>query len=133
MGVELYWENVVRLREHMLVGRWEFIKMNGIQMKEWTQKSGASLLGYRPNVSVIVNRWFGFHFLNEEDALKIAGLPWVKGRDFLALQHWKVGFDPVVESPKRKIIWANYPALPLSYGQRVPFNCKQNRKTVLYG
>jgi len=48
--------------------------------------------------------WFKFHFLKEADANKIVTLPWMKGQDFLVLQHWKVGFDLVMEVPKRNII-----------------------------
>lgn len=61
----------------------------------------------------MVNGWFRFDFVKEDDPNKIVSLPWLKGWWFLVLQHWKVGFDPVTEVPKRKIIWAKLPGFPI--------------------
>jgi len=87
--------------------------MNGVQMKECIQNTWSSLLGYRPKVSFMVNGWFRFHFLKEEDATNIVAFPSFKGRGFLVLQNWKVEFDIMMEVPKRKNIWAKLPGLPI--------------------
>lgn len=38
---------------------------------------------------------------------------WLKGRGFLILQKWKVGFDPFIKTPQRNLLWVKFPGLPL--------------------
>lgn len=68
-------------------------------MKVRIQNNWSLILQYKSKVGVLLNGWFGFHFLKQEDAKKIMSSPWVHGHGFLSLQKWSVGFDPINEVP----------------------------------
>ena len=66
-------------------------------------------------VSHLINGWFSIHFLDEKDAQTIISRTWVRGRSFMQLIPWYLGFNPVLEAPRSKIIWMKLPGLPLEY------------------
>jgi len=72
-----------------------------------------SLLGYMPFVVRLMGGWYSFHFLCQEDLLKIQALPWIKGQGFLALHSWYIGFNLLKETPKNKLIWVKLPGLQI--------------------
>lgn len=113
MGIDIYWDNVVKMKHKVLVGHWEHIRMSSGQMKEWVQKCWFCIVGNRPKVSMLLNSWFGFHFMTVEDADRIGSISCVKGRGFLCLQNQTVRFNPIKEDPQRKYIWVKLPSLPL--------------------
>lgn len=44
---------------------------------------------------------------------RILKVAWVKGQGFIILQIWRVGFDPFSKVPRRNLVWAKLPGLPL--------------------
>ena len=44
MGIDIYWDNVVKMKYKVLVDHWEHIRMSSGQMKEWVQNVGFVLL-----------------------------------------------------------------------------------------
>lgn len=74
MGIDIYWDNVVKMKHMVLVGHWEHIRMSSGQMKEWVQKCWFCIVGNRLKVSMLLNSWFGFHFMTVEDADRIGSI-----------------------------------------------------------
>lgn len=60
-----------------------------------------------------MNKWVVFHFLAEEDLLKILHLKWVKGKVFPWLKRWFVGFSPSKEFIPRSLRWLKMLGFPL--------------------
>ena len=40
---------------------------------------------------------------------------WVRGRSYLQLVPWYLGFNPVMEAPRSRIVWVKIPGLPLEF------------------
>ncbi len=51
----------------------------------WVETKWKKLLGYMPSVLKLMNGWYNFHFMSQDNLNKINALPWIKGRGFLAL------------------------------------------------
>lgn len=73
-------------------------------MRKWVETKWKSLLGYMPLVVQLMNGWYNFHFLSQDDLHKIKALPWIKGSGFLALHPWYIVFNPLKETPRNKLI-----------------------------
>jgi len=69
---------------------------------------------------------YSFHFLSEDDLRIIAERPWVKDRGFLAMYAWYVGFNPLKQMPKNKLIWVKLPGLPLEFWTKDVFTDIRN-------
>lgn len=90
-------------------------------MRSSMETKWKSLLGYMPSVVRLLNGWFIFHFLSYDNFNKIKALSWIKGRGFLALHSWYVGFNPLKETPENKLIWVKFPGLPIKLQTRQVF------------
>lgn len=119
--VDVYLDNSMMLKERAVVGRCDYMKIVGAQMKEWIDKKWTSIVGYCLKVSILVNGWFGVHFMPSEDAEKISSRPWVRGREFLRLKKWYIGFDPSKRIQRENISGSNYEGFHLSFGPKGKF------------
>ena len=74
--------------------------MQEIVMVKWVRITWCPILGYNPKVRIMMNSWFSVHFMHEEDYAKILKWTWVRGRSFMQLLPWHLGFNPVLEAHK---------------------------------
>ena len=82
-------------------------------MNAWVIDRLVQILNYRLDIILLEKGWYFFHFLSLEDAQRILRDPWVQGHSYLLPQRWKDGFNPLVEPPGRKLVWAKLLSLPL--------------------
>lgn len=87
-------------------------------MRNLVETKWKSLLGYMPSVVRLMGGWYSFQFLCDEDLIKITAIPWIKGQSFLALHTWYVGFNPLKETPKNKLIWVKLSGFPIEFWTR---------------
>lgn len=106
-------ERIDSLQKLALVGKWHFPLMKDSETRQWLSDQWSPILGYTPIISLMMKDWYSFHFLKEKDLEVILGKPWVKGRSFLYLSRWYMGFDPLKNTPSNSLIWAKLPNLPL--------------------
>lgn len=71
-----------------------------------------------PSMVRLMASWYSFHFLFQEDLIKIKVIPWIKGWIFLALHTWYVGFNPMKETPKKKLIWVKLSGFLIGFWTR---------------
>jgi len=112
-GYDVLRNRVSSLQKRALIGKWIFSESSKFDMKKWAKKVWEPLLGYSTNVSILMNAWFSIHFLHMDDADKILKIPQVRGRSFLQLHKWYIGFNPLLDTPKNDIIWVKLMGLPL--------------------
>lgn len=103
------------------MGKWYFAEIEEAEMRNWVATKWKSLLGYIPTLVRLMGGWYSYHFLSEEDLQKKLVLPWVKGRGFLALHSWYMGFNPLKKMPKNKLIWVKLPGLPTEFWTKEMF------------
>lgn len=87
--------------------------MHVVQMRGWVDVHWASIISYKPMINILMNEWFSFHFLHLEDVDLIQGLPWVCDRSYWSLQQWSLGFNPLKEVLRCKLVCVKLPSLPL--------------------
>lgn len=108
------WDFISSLQKHTLVRRWYFDKTKnrhvGVVRLQWTW-----ILDYPPKFCHLMNDWYKFHFMSQEDSTRILATPWVRGCSFLSLHNWYIGFNPMKETPKDHMIWVKLLGLPLEY------------------
>jgi len=97
------------------MGKWHFTNLSEVEMRIWVDTKWKSLLGYMPTVVRLLSGWYSFHFLNHEDPMKIKAIPWIKGKSFLELLSWYIGFNHMKETPQNKLIWVKLPGLPIEF------------------
>lgn len=68
---------IVSLQKRALVGRWHFSSMEDGQFRIWIGDKWNALLRYIPTIVRLMNHWYNFHFLKEQDLEMILSLPWV--------------------------------------------------------
>lgn len=81
-------DRISSLQKRALVGRWHFPSMEETQFRNWIMARWTPLLVYSPSIVRLMNDWFSFHFLREQDLEIIFSKPWVRDRNFLALYKW---------------------------------------------
>lgn len=106
-------DRIVSLQKHALVGRWHFPSMEDGQFRIWIGDNWNALLGYIPKIVRLMNNWYSFHFLKEQDLEIIFSLPWVHDKSFLALHKWYIGFNPLRSTPQNNYIWVKLLSLPI--------------------
>lgn len=94
---------------------WIFAELSGQDMQNWSRQGWTPLLGYVSKINILMNAWFWIHFLQLEDTENIFRIPWVRGKQFLQLHKWYIGFNPSLDTPKNEIIWVKLPDLPLAF------------------
>ena len=67
-------DKVISLQKYALVGIWYFSDLLEEEMRDWVESKWKTLLDYAPMVSKLVNSWYNFHFLCQEDLEKILRL-----------------------------------------------------------
>jgi hypothetical protein len=75
VGKDITLERVSSLASKALVGKFFYIKMRKAQISQWIQDFWKPLVGYCLRYSLLSNHWLVFHFLVEEDLLKILDIP----------------------------------------------------------
>lgn len=80
-------------------------------MRNWLGTKWKSLLGYISTIVRLIKNWYSFHFLSMEDFETIRSIPWVHGKNFLALHNWYIGYNPLHNAPTNKLIWVKLPGL----------------------
>lgn len=83
------------------------------QFRIWIGDKWNALLGYAPTIVRLMNNWYNFHFLKEQDLEIVFSLPWVHDKIFLALHKWYIGFNPLQSTPQNNYIWVKLPGLPI--------------------
>lgn len=112
---DVLWERVSRLQKRALVGKWIFAELSEHDMQNWVKITWEPILGYAPQISILMNSWFSVHFLHMENAEKILRISWVWARSFLHLHKWYIGFNPLLDAPKNEIVWGKLPRLPIEF------------------
>jgi len=87
--------------------------MEDSETRKWIDKKWKLMLGYMPTVVRILEGWYRFHFLSQEDLEKIIAIPWIHGKKFLTLHKWYIGYNPLRNTPSNKLVWVKLPGLPL--------------------
>lgn len=109
------WGRVISLQKRALIGRWMFADGHVSDMLEWAKNVWTPIVGYAPEVSLLLNDWYSIHFKNENDVALIFNKTWVRGKSFLQLLPWYLGFNPIMEAPKNRSMWVKLPGLPLEF------------------
>lgn len=78
-------------------------------MRGWVETKWKTLPGYMPSMVKLMNGSYNFHFISRDDLDKIKAVSWIKGRVFLALHSWYIGFNMLKETEKDKLIWVRFP------------------------
>jgi len=92
---DVLFDCVISLQKHALVGKWHFADMEDSDMHAWLHSKWHILLDYIPTIVRLLNGWYNFHFLCQEDLEKIKSVPWLKGSSFLTLYFLYIGFNPL--------------------------------------
>jgi hypothetical protein len=90
-------DRVLGLSERALVGKFLYRKMNFHHFSEWLLSFWKPILGYCPRFILLANHWMVFHFLAEEELLRILSTPWIFGKGVLTLKRWSPSFNPYRE------------------------------------
>ena len=106
---------VIFLQKCALIGRWMFADGHVNDMLEWAKNVWSPIVGYAPKVTLLLNNWYSIHFMNEKDVALIVNKTWVRGKSFLQLLPWYLGFNPIMEAPKNRSVWVKLPGLPLEF------------------
>lgn len=69
-------------------------------------------------MKLLVNSWYGIHFLCAQDAHKILIIPWVKGHCSHSPSMWNIDLNPLIELPQHKVVWDKFPELPIELWTR---------------
>lgn len=109
------WDKVASLQKQALIGKWLYSEDVLVDMSKWVKNYWCPMLGYIPKVSNMMGNWFSVHFLHEEDCRRILECTSVRGRSFMQLMPWFLGFNPDIDAPKSKLVWVKVPGLPLEF------------------
>jgi len=97
-------DRVSSLSKKALVGKSFYTRFHKAQLV-WMQDFWKLVLGYCTRFGLLSNHWFIFHFLAEEDLLKILNSPWIINRGVIMIKHWVLEFNPLSESFKKRLLW----------------------------
>ena len=115
LGLELTVDKVAGMQKRTLIGRLEYIKLTGPEMKTWMQQNWEPIIGYTPRFSVLMKGWFCFHFISEAAVEQILKKFWTIQRGSLVLEHWYMAFDPVSAPVRKRHLWVILPGFPLHW------------------
>ena len=102
----------------------EFVKLTRMKLLDWIHDQWKSFIQKILRVLTLVNSWFMFHFLSEEDRKVVEEWLWVFGKGSLVLSRWNVHFDPRMSTLAKRHLWVILPGFPL-------FFCNINAFTVV--
>ena len=77
-----------------LVGKMEFVQLSRANLLDWVREQWNPFIQNVPKVLALVNGWYLFHFLSEDDRKAIEKRYKVHGKGSLVLSIWNVHFDP---------------------------------------
>ena len=113
LGLELTLDKVVGMRKRTLIGRLEYCKFTGPEMKAWMTSNWEPVIGYTPRFSVLMKGWFCFHFISESEATDILDRFWTIQKGSLVLEKWYTSFDTETTPIRKRHLWALLPGFPL--------------------
>ena len=76
LGLGLMLDKFVGMHKRALIGRFEYLKMSGPELKLWIQEHWKPLIGYLPRFSLLLRGWICFHLLSEEDVGFLLSIFW---------------------------------------------------------
>jgi hypothetical protein len=86
-------DRVTSLAEKALVGKFFYSRLTKVQLSDWILGFWKPLLGYSPRFCLLSNHWIIFHFLSEEDLLRVMNSLWIINRGVLMLKRWVPRFQ----------------------------------------
>lgn len=115
LGLDLTVDKVVSMYQRTLIGRLEYCRFTGPEMKDWMHRIWEPIIGYTPHFFVLINGWFCFHFISEADSTLILEKLWTMQKGSLVLERWYVAFDPETAPIRKRHIWAILLGFPLPW------------------
>lgn len=101
------------LQKWTLVGIWFFTNIPEQDIYELVRIKWMPILGYPLKARRLMNSWYIFQFMHQDDIEQIMKIAWVWGHNFLLLYRWYVGFNPIHDMSKKKFVWVQFLGLPL--------------------
>jgi hypothetical protein len=114
------------LSEKALIGKFFYVRLNKSQVEDWVLRHWKPLVGYCPRFNILSNHWLVFHFLAEEDLLRILDSPWIFDHGILMLKRWYPGFNPHSEVFSRRKLWMLLPDFPIEFWSATIFEAIAN-------
>ena len=96
-----------------LTNKVEFVKLSRTELLDSIHEQWKSFIQKILRVLTLVNGWFMFHFLLEEDRKVVEEWLWVFGKGSLVLSQWNVHFDPRMSTLAKWHLQMIFPGLPL--------------------
>ena len=77
LGKDVVLDRMISFSSKALVGKFFYFKMSKSRLSVWITKEWKPISGYCPRFSLLSNFWIVFHFLFEDDLLKIFAKVWL--------------------------------------------------------
>ena len=113
MGRDITIDLVSTLSMRSLVGKMELVKLSREDLLEWVRVQWKPFIQNIPRVLSLVNGWFIFHFMSEEDSKAVEERFWVHGKGSLVLSRWNVHFDPRTKDLEKRHFYVVLPGFAL--------------------
>ena len=96
----------------------EYFSLTKEEWIDWATIHWKPIIHYVPTISLLVNKWLAFVFIEENDAIRILDILWNIQKGSLVLSHWHTSFDPLKERVIKHHLWDLLPSLPSPFGTR---------------
>ena len=111
-GHDIFMDRVSSLCTRALIGRLEYCRLGKKAWIDWAMDFCKPLLTYTSTISLLLNGWIVFVFLEEKHASLILNKTWHVGSGSLVLGRWHSHFDPLRKRVTKRDLWVLLPVTP---------------------
>ena len=121
VGEDIKWDRVLVMSQKTLVGRVMGRNFARKTVVEWVDENWREILGYTPEVDMLLRGWFAVVVKTEDDMRLILNKNWHLNHSPVLLKPWHPLFDASRERFDKIPIWVRLPGLPLHFWDPIHF------------
>jgi len=122
VGDDIAWEKVLKMSQRTIVGRVMGRVFAQKTVVGWMVENWKDLLGYVPEVDMLLRGWFAVELKSEADMRLLLNKIWHWNRTPMLLKPWHPLFDASRERVDKIPVWVRLPGLPLHFWGPDHFN-----------